>query len=244
MLIFLDFERRNDYWVVQKNEQNSLPLMFGRKMFLEVETRGLVDAFGDCSAGIGRLGKEIGTLLIFTQIFRLPIFLPSLRIPTEQSPNASTRPLVSTSKKIFLPNIIGNEFCSFFEKPNNRFFAQSTKKSTFSSFFSAKKMTDVISSPSYDPKRREGSTATFHSTSSFNNLVVENGHDASTQDVEVHDAATSTPGEKHNFSVQTENSGTTPKYEAFVMTGDKILNLNPKISPSYAQVCAFSLFCS
>lgn len=28
----------------------------------------------------------------------------------------------------------------------------------------------------------------------------------------------------------------TPRYEAFLMTGDKMLNLNPKISPSYAQV--------
>jgi hypothetical protein len=36
-------------------------MMFGRKMFLEIETRGLVDAFGGCSAGIRRLGKKIGS---------------------------------------------------------------------------------------------------------------------------------------------------------------------------------------
>jgi hypothetical protein len=29
-------------------------MMFGRKMFLEIETRCLVDAFGGCSAGIRR----------------------------------------------------------------------------------------------------------------------------------------------------------------------------------------------
>jgi hypothetical protein len=48
-----------------KKEENfflnfySLLLMFGRKMFLEIETRGLVDAFVGCLAGIGRLGKKI-----------------------------------------------------------------------------------------------------------------------------------------------------------------------------------------
>jgi hypothetical protein len=29
-----------------------------------------------------------------------------------------------------------------------------------------------------------------------------------------------------------------PRCEAFLMTGDKMLNLNPKISPCYAKVCA------
>jgi hypothetical protein len=29
----------------------------------------------------------------------------------------------------------------------------------------------------------------------------------------------------------------TPRYEAFLMTGDKMLNLNPKVSPSYAKIC-------
>jgi hypothetical protein len=28
-----------------------------------------------------------------------------------------------------------------------------------------------------------------------------------------------------------------PRCEAFLMTGDKMLNLNPKISPCYAKVC-------
>ncbi|KAI6192567.1 Efa-6 [Aphelenchoides fujianensis] len=55
----------------------------------------------------------------------------------------------------------------------------------------------------------------------------------------VHDAATSTPSSRHNFSAQTEtplHMREQPKYEAFVMTGDKILNLNPKISPHYAKL--------
>ena len=38
----------------------SLPMMFGRKMFLEIETRGLVDAFRGYYIRIGRLGKKIG----------------------------------------------------------------------------------------------------------------------------------------------------------------------------------------
>jgi hypothetical protein len=39
--------------------------MFGRKMFLEIETRCLADAFVGYSAGIRRLDKKIGTRLIF-----------------------------------------------------------------------------------------------------------------------------------------------------------------------------------
>jgi hypothetical protein len=37
-------------WVVRgiKSSLDSLPMMFGRKMFLEIETRGLVDVFGGC----------------------------------------------------------------------------------------------------------------------------------------------------------------------------------------------------
>ena len=54
-----------------------------------------------------------------------------------------------------------------------------------------------------------------------------------------HDMGTSTPTTMRSAGAQTDDSASsTPrsKYEAFVMTGDKILNLNPKISPSYAQV--------
>jgi hypothetical protein len=65
-----------------------------------------VDAFG-----IRRLGKKIGDWEIpqassKDQNF---IFLPSLRIPAEQLPNASTRHLVSIHENRFLPTIIGNE---------------------------------------------------------------------------------------------------------------------------------------
>lgn len=87
--------------------------------------------------------------------------------------------------------------------------------------------------PSSTKRRRDGSTATFDSASSFD---LNESRDT------VHDAATSTPSSRHNFSAQTEtplHTGAQPKYEAFVMTGDKILNLNPKISPSYAKVCSF-----
>ncbi|KAI6175337.1 hypothetical protein M3Y97_00677900 [Aphelenchoides bicaudatus] len=105
-------------------------------------------------------------------------------------------------------------------------------------------MTDVIATPSFDQKRRDGSTATFHSASSFDmnpdrEGTLNAGASATNLDgIEVHDVGTSTPGVKHNFSAQTDalSSTTAPKYEAFVMTGDKILNLNPKISPSYAKV--------
>jgi hypothetical protein len=34
--------------------------MFGRKMFLEIEMRGLVDVFGGHRVWIRRLGKKIG----------------------------------------------------------------------------------------------------------------------------------------------------------------------------------------
>ncbi|KAI6180905.1 hypothetical protein M3Y98_00771700 [Aphelenchoides besseyi] len=104
-------------------------------------------------------------------------------------------------------------------------------------------MTDVLSAtytnnstsvaPSPNPsakRRRDGSTATFDSTSSFD---LNESRDT------VHDVATSTPSSRHNFSAQTEpplHMSAQPKYEAFVMTGDKILNLNPKISPSYAKL--------
>jgi hypothetical protein len=42
----------------------------------------------------------------------------------------------------------------------------------------------------------------------------------------------STP-DSQNSSIQSRS----PRCEAFVMTGDKMLNLNPKISPSYAKMC-------
>ncbi|KAI6221939.1 PH and SEC7 domain-containing protein 3 [Aphelenchoides fujianensis] len=84
--------------------------------------------------------------------------------------------------------------------------------------------------PSSTKRRRDGSTATFDSASSFD---LNESRDT------VHDAATSTPSLRHNFSAQTEtplHMREQPKYEAFVMTGDKILNLNPKISPHYAKL--------
>ena len=42
--------------------------------------------------------------------------------------------------------------------------------------------------------------------------------------------------DSQNSSIQSRS----PRCEAFVMTGDKMLNLNPKISPSYAKVCFYS----
>ncbi|KAL7076262.1 hypothetical protein ACQ4LE_004423 [Meloidogyne hapla] len=51
-----------------------------------------------------------------------------------------------------------------------------------------------------------------------------------TTDFEVEN--TSTP-DSQNSSIQSRS----PRCEAFVMTGDKMLNLNPKISPSYAKMC-------
>ena len=52
-------------WVVQKRRQfslnfYSLPMMFGSNLKRREVIRGLVDAFGGCWAGIGRLDKEIG----------------------------------------------------------------------------------------------------------------------------------------------------------------------------------------
>jgi hypothetical protein len=71
--------------------QNSLPMMFGRKMFLEIETRCLADAFVGCSAGIRRLGKKIGSgeFLIFWEKSTFwwdPIFWSSLRIHANYPP--------------------------------------------------------------------------------------------------------------------------------------------------------------
>jgi hypothetical protein len=92
----------------------SLPVVFGRKMFLEIETRCFDDVFGGCSTGIRRLDKKIGCwkfLLLGkkSKIFRPPIFLPSLQIPAKQPPNTSTRPLVSIPENRSPPNIKGNE---------------------------------------------------------------------------------------------------------------------------------------
>ncbi|CAD5220052.1 unnamed protein product [Bursaphelenchus okinawaensis] len=58
----------------------------------------------------------------------------------------------------------------------------------------------------------------------------------SDDDVGMHSIGTGT-SERRSHSAQTDSPvRASPKYEAFVMTGDKILNLNPKISPSYAKV--------
>lgn len=115
------------------------------------------------------------------------------------------------------------------------------------------KMTDVITSfdQQTSSRRRDGSTATYHSTSSFDlnnhdmgvgasasNITMNTGTSQTNIDgIEVHDVGTSTPGVKQNFSAQADcPTSVQPKYEAFVMTGDKILNLSTKISPNYAKV--------
>lgn len=53
-----------------------------------------------------------------------------------------------------------------------------------------------------------------------------------TSDFEV-DGLSSTPDSQNSRS---------PRCEAFLMTGDKMLNLNPKISPSYAKVFFLLIF--
>ncbi|CAD5226961.1 unnamed protein product [Bursaphelenchus xylophilus] len=81
-------------------------------------------------------------------------------------------------------------------------------------------MTDVMTICSAD--RRESSTTSAGI--------------GSDDDVVMHSIGTGT-SEKRSHAAQTDSPvRASPKYEAFVMTGDKILNLNPKISPSYAMV--------
>jgi hypothetical protein len=45
----------------------SLPLVFGRTLFLWIEPRGLADVFGGCWAGIRRLSKKIENSSGFTK---------------------------------------------------------------------------------------------------------------------------------------------------------------------------------
>jgi hypothetical protein len=62
-------------------------------------------------------------------------------------------------------------------------------------------MTDVIATPSFDQKRRDGSTATFHSASSFDlnpdrDGAISNAGASTTNidGIEVHDIGINTPG--------------------------------------------------
>jgi hypothetical protein len=94
-------------------------MMFGSNLKRRVGSRCLVGAFEGCWAGICRLGKEIGFRKIWhffskSKKFRHPIFLPSLRIPAEQPPNTSTRPLITSRLFSFLPNTKGSQEISSF----------------------------------------------------------------------------------------------------------------------------------
>jgi hypothetical protein len=70
--------------------------------------RSLVDAFEGCSAGIRRLDKKIENFGLLVKMKNSPFFLPSLRIPTKQPTNTSTRPLITSRLFSFLPNIKDN----------------------------------------------------------------------------------------------------------------------------------------
>jgi hypothetical protein len=74
----------------------SLPMMFGSNLKKRIETRCLVDGFGGCSAGIHKFGKKIGShqildLHLKVQIFRHPIFLPSLWIHSWITPKRTIK---------------------------------------------------------------------------------------------------------------------------------------------------------
>lgn len=60
-------------------------------------------------------------------------------------------------------------------------------------------MTDVITTPSFDPKRRDGSTATFNSTSSFDlnhdrETLTTAASNTNIDGIEIREVGTSTPG--------------------------------------------------
>lgn len=52
--------------------------------------------------------------------------------------------------------------------------------------------------------------------------------------------STSDVDDEHDDSFAIDALPRSPRCEAYVMTGDKMLLLNPKISPSYAKVCLLS----
>jgi hypothetical protein len=89
-------------------------MMFGRKLRRREGSRGLDGCFGGYLAGIHRFGKKIGCWRIphffeKIKIFRYPIFLSSLQIPTKQPSNASSRHLITSRFFRLPPNIIDSQ---------------------------------------------------------------------------------------------------------------------------------------
>jgi hypothetical protein len=86
-------------------------MMLGRKMFLEIETRGLVDVFVGCSVGIRRLGKKDRN----TFDFHLNFPMPYLFIKSTDPCRTTYKRLKHHRQRIFLQK------SDFFEQPNNPF---------------------------------------------------------------------------------------------------------------------------
>jgi len=75
-----------------------------------------------------------------------------------------------------------------------------------------------------------------------NNTQIDKHHLVMEKDQRVRYKFCTTDYEVDNTLPDSQNSSIqsrSPRCEAFVMTGDKMLNLNPKISPSYAKVGIF-----
>nr|CAD2208129.1 unnamed protein product [Meloidogyne enterolobii] len=73
-----------------------------------------------------------------------------------------------------------------------------------------------------------------------NNTQIDKHHLVMEKDQRVRYKFCTTDYEVDNTLPDSQNSSIqsrSPRCEAFVMTGDKMLNLNPKISPSYAKMC-------